>query len=175
MSCNSVWWCRQPRYLRPSWFSILFFQMSFHGHTDYIHCVTIRPSGQQFLSASEDGTVRLWGRWPRPSVVHFMRGGAGSFIHSGYFYSTSSSPLLLRGTPNYSIYIVLELTCRTATGNYEWRTCPRSLRGVRHRTYHWAITPHVRSATMSNGSSRNRCPQNCFLAVLWTGWWLNLW
>jgi len=26
-----------------------------------------------------------------------------SFIHSRYFYSTSSSPLLLRGTPDYSI------------------------------------------------------------------------
>ena|SRR6218665_718577 len=25
-----------------------------------------------------------------------------SFIHSGHFYSTSSSPLLLRGAPNYS-------------------------------------------------------------------------
>jgi len=24
-----------------------------------------------------------------------------SFIHSGYFYSASSSPLLLRGSPNY--------------------------------------------------------------------------
>jgi len=26
-----------------------------------------------------------------------------SFIHSGYFYSASSSPRLLRGTPNYRI------------------------------------------------------------------------
>src|SRR6218665_2883997 len=36
-----------------------------------------------------------------------------SFIHSGYFYSTSSSPLLLRGTPNYSIDTVSELTRRS--------------------------------------------------------------
>jgi len=30
------------------------------------------------------------------------------FIHSGYFYSASSSPLLLRGTPYYSIDSVSE-------------------------------------------------------------------
>ena len=45
-----------------------------------------------------------------------------SFIHSGYFYSASSSPLLLRGSPNYSIDSLL---CRSShaealcTGNYE--------------------------------------------------------
>jgi len=30
------------------------------------------------------------------------------FIHSGYFYSTSSSPLLLIGGPDYSIDTVSE-------------------------------------------------------------------
>jgi len=33
-----------------------------------------------------------------------------SFIHSGYFYRAFSSPLLLRGTPDYSIDAVPELT-----------------------------------------------------------------
>ena len=45
-----------------------------------------------------------------------------SFIHSGYFYSTSSNPQLLRGAPDYSIDIVTtvsELTRRSATGNCE--------------------------------------------------------
>src|SRR6218665_1722224 len=37
------------------------------------------------------------------------------FIHSGYFYSASSSLLLLRGAPNYRIYTVSELTRRSAT------------------------------------------------------------
>src|SRR6218665_1318946 len=32
-----------------------------------------------------------------------------SCIHSGYFYSVSSSPLLLRGVPNYSTDTVSEL------------------------------------------------------------------
>jgi len=52
-----------------------------------------------------------------------------SFIHSGYFYSASSSPLLLRGAPDYSIDTVSKLTRRSATGNCKWRTCPRSLHG----------------------------------------------
>ena len=42
-----------------------------------------------------------------------------SFIHSGYFYSASSSSLLLRGAPDYSIDTVSELTRRCDTGNYE--------------------------------------------------------
>jgi len=39
------------------------------------------------------------------------------------------SALLLRGAPDYSNDIVSELTCLSATGNCEWRTCIRSLRG----------------------------------------------
>src|SRR6218665_2319335 len=50
-----------------------------------------------------------------------------SLIHSGYFYSASSSPLLLRDAPDCSIDTVSELTRRSATGNCERRTCPRSL------------------------------------------------
>jgi len=42
-----------------------------------------------------------------------------NFIHSGYFYSAFSSPLLLRGIPDYSIDTVSELTRRSPTGNYE--------------------------------------------------------
>ena len=40
-----------------------------------------------------------------------------SFIHSKYFYSASSSPLLLRGATDYSIDSISELTRRSATGN----------------------------------------------------------
>ena len=43
-----------------------------------------------------------------------------SFIHSVYFYSASSSPLLLRGAPDdYSIDTVMELTHLSATGKCE--------------------------------------------------------
>ena len=58
-----------------------------------------------------------------PEDSHF------SFIHSGYFYSASASPLLLRGAPDNSTDTLSELTHRSATGNCEWRTCPRSVRG----------------------------------------------
>jgi len=88
-----------------------------------------------------------------------------SFIHSRHFYSASSGPLLLRGAPDYSTDTVLELTCSSATGNYEWRNFPRCLRGgligirtcdlpdarhrtydlpdARHRTDHRDTTPHM--------------------------------
>jgi len=78
-----------------------------------------------------------------------------SFVHSRYFYSASSSPLILRVTPDYSIDTVSELTHRSSTGNCERRTCQRWLRGswsgiqkcdhpdARHRTYHWTTTPSL--------------------------------
>src|SRR6218665_3980362 len=47
------------------------------------------------------------------------------FIHPGYFYSTSSSPLLLRGAPN-TARIRCRSSRRSATGNCEQRPCPRS-------------------------------------------------
>src|SRR6218665_2496461 len=54
-------------------------------------------------------------------------------IHSGYFYSTSSSPLglLLRGAPDTKrdrAYCV-RVSRRSETDNCELRACPRSLRG----------------------------------------------
>jgi len=49
------------------------------------------------------------------------------FIHSGNFYSASSSPLL-RGAPDHTTDTVSEFTRRSATGYCKWRTCPRSIR-----------------------------------------------
>src|SRR6218665_143129 len=42
-----------------------------------------------------------------PFVHSFIH---SSFIHSGYFYNVPSSPLLLRGAPDYSIHTVPEFT-----------------------------------------------------------------
>jgi len=60
---------------------------------------------------------------------HFMKVTAEIFIFQSYpyhsffpdinFYSASSNPLLLRGTPDYSIDAVSELTCESATGKCE--------------------------------------------------------
>ena len=68
----------------------------------------------------------LWCRtahWPWKVHMH------GSFIYSGYFYSNSTSPLLFRGAPVYSIDIVLELTRLREQAITNWWTCPRSLHG----------------------------------------------
>ena len=68
-------------------------------------------------------------QWP---IIHhvMMLSKCDSFIHSRYSCSATSSPLLLRGASDYRIDTVSKLTrSRSATGNCEWRTCPRSLRG----------------------------------------------
>jgi len=44
---------------------------------------------------------------------------SGLMIHSGCFCSTFSSPLLLRGAPDYSKYTVSQLTCQSSTGYCE--------------------------------------------------------
>jgi len=63
------WWCIyccvQILYSNDTWnvmSKMLWLQTSLRGHSDYIHCVALRSNAQQCLSASEDGTVRLWGR-----------------------------------------------------------------------------------------------------------------
>src|SRR6218665_1626495 len=62
-------------------------------------------------------------RWPDLSTISdvaLIHSFIHSFIHSlmccGYFYSASSSPLLLRGIPDYSNDTVSELTRRSAAG-----------------------------------------------------------
>ena len=44
----------------------------------------------------------------RQKGILISKGSLHSFIHSGYFYSASSSPLLLRGAPDYSTDTVSE-------------------------------------------------------------------
>src|SRR6218665_3299549 len=50
-----------------------------------------------------------------------------SFIHSGHFYSTSSSPLYYSGALPTQHGYCAGVSRRSATGNCELRTCPRSL------------------------------------------------
>jgi len=67
-----------------------------------------------------------------------------SFIHSGYFYSASSSPLLLRGAPDYSIDTVLELTRWSATGIYELKDLPKA--PMWRLTWNLSLRPSGRKA-----------------------------
>ncbi|KAF5946657.1 hypothetical protein HYC85_016885 [Camellia sinensis] len=35
-------------------------KMVFKGHSDYLHCIVARNSGNQIITGSEDGTARIW-------------------------------------------------------------------------------------------------------------------
>ncbi|XP_042479667.1 probable ATP-dependent RNA helicase ddx6 [Macadamia integrifolia] len=35
-------------------------KMVFRGHSDYLHCIVARKSGNQIITGSEDGTARIW-------------------------------------------------------------------------------------------------------------------
>ena len=70
-----------------------------------------------------------------------------------YLYSASQCMSLSEAHPTTSLSIdrptVSELTRRSATGNCEWRTCPKSLSSgwsdpppEGTESYHWATTPH---------------------------------
>ena len=45
---------------------------SLRGHKDYVHCVTLRSNGKECLSASEDGSVRLWDIRCPGEAVHII-------------------------------------------------------------------------------------------------------
>ena len=49
-----------------------------------------------------------FGKMPVPPGVHLVGRNIHSFIHSGHFYSAPSSPLPLRGAPDYSTDTVSE-------------------------------------------------------------------
>jgi len=86
------------------------------------------------------------------------------FIHSGYFYSASSSPLLLRCS-------------RHSTDNVsEWRTFPRSLRGgcvASPCLSRCLYSNHCRCRNLSaepfGPSSRTSCDHNCMSILFWLG------
>ena len=48
----------------------------FHGHTDHINSVKMSPDGNEIVSASKDGTIRLWN----------MNGKCVRIFHFGYKY-----------------------------------------------------------------------------------------
>ncbi len=37
------------------------FQSVLQGHSDYVHCVSVREREAEILSGGEDGAVRIWG------------------------------------------------------------------------------------------------------------------
>ena len=77
-----------------------------------------------------------------------------SFIHSDYFYSASSSPLLLRGAPDTARTLCLSFTpkrhrqlrvkglTKVPTWQLEWDSNHRPS-DERRRIYQWSTTPHM--------------------------------
>ncbi|KAL4223675.1 THO complex subunit 6 [Mactra antiquata] len=45
---------------------------SFSGHKDYVHCVCTKNSGRECVSASEDGTVRIWDCRVGGEAIHVL-------------------------------------------------------------------------------------------------------
>lgn len=42
---------------------VLCLQTVLQGHSDYVHCVTVREREAEILSGGEDGAVRVWGEF----------------------------------------------------------------------------------------------------------------
>ncbi|KAL5016789.1 hypothetical protein ScPMuIL_006378 [Solemya velum] len=46
--------------------------VSLSGHEDYIHCVATKNKGRECVSASEDGTIRIWDSRTEGEAVHII-------------------------------------------------------------------------------------------------------
>ena len=100
------------------------------------------------------------------------------FIHSFYFYSTSSSPLPHRCTealPTQRGHCV-GVSRRSATGNCEWRTCLSGIRthdpsDERWWNYQSAATPH--NVGILHCTNESRHSESAFIQrLLWPGPWI---
>src|SRR6218665_813450 len=91
------------------------------------------------------------------------------FIHSGYFYSAPSSPLLLRGAHDYSKDTVPEFHAEApqATAVKDLPKCPRSLRGgySGNQTHDPPVESHRLNqyATTSHSDSEKCTPLRVFV------------
>ena len=94
----------------------MIFQSTFKGHTDYIQCLGLKEKKNQFLSGSEDGTVRVWGKNSqiiRNLKLTLSRRGVGEeaesaradfkcrYLNNGYSYNSNISRLFLETQLQY--------------------------------------------------------------------------
>uniref|UniRef100_A0A667XBY3 THO complex 6 n=1 Tax=Myripristis murdjan TaxID=586833 RepID=A0A667XBY3_9TELE len=77
------------------------FKSVLHGHTDYIHCLSIREREGEILSGGEDGAVRIWGEQScaRPQY--------GKWISC---LTTDSDWMLCGGGPSLSLWHLRSLS-----------------------------------------------------------------
>lgn len=48
-------------------------QLVLQGHSDYIHCLTVREREGEILSGGEDGAVRIWGNLLASSLANLLQ------------------------------------------------------------------------------------------------------
>ncbi|KAK3083651.1 hypothetical protein FSP39_000796 [Pinctada imbricata] len=80
------------------------FQLS--GHTDYIHDLAVKKNNSLYASASEDGTVRLWGR------CGCVRPELGSWLGCVAIESNDDW-LVCGGGPRMSVWHLRSMSCTT--------------------------------------------------------------
>ena len=81
-----------------------------------------------------------------------MHGGRFTFIHFGYFYSASSSPLLFRGVSDYSIHTVsLQTTMREGLAQGSYVTAMVRLEPATFRTQGTEPTTESLRLTLQTG------------------------
>uniref|UniRef100_A0A7N9AU45 THO complex 6 n=1 Tax=Mastacembelus armatus TaxID=205130 RepID=A0A7N9AU45_9TELE len=75
------------------------FKSVLQGHSDYIHCVSVREREAEILSGGEDGAVRIWGDCARPQY--------GKWISC---LTTDSDWMLCGGGPSLSLWHLRSLS-----------------------------------------------------------------
>uniref|UniRef100_H2S0Z4 THO complex 6 n=1 Tax=Takifugu rubripes TaxID=31033 RepID=H2S0Z4_TAKRU len=67
------------------------FKSVLQGHTDYVHCVSVREREAEILSGGEDGAVRIWGEWTPLQVL--LQTGSERFVTSVVSRRQSDGPV----------------------------------------------------------------------------------
>uniref|UniRef100_A0A8D3DDW8 THO complex subunit 6-like n=1 Tax=Scophthalmus maximus TaxID=52904 RepID=A0A8D3DDW8_SCOMX len=75
------------------------FKSVLQGHSDYVHCVSVRDRESEILSGGEDGAVRMWGDCARPQY--------GKWISC---LTTDSDWMLCGGGPSLSLWHLRSLS-----------------------------------------------------------------
>lgn len=75
-------------------------QSVFRGHSDYIHCLSVREREGEVLSGSEDGAVRMWGEY-RVTIQQFQLPRDSTFSHFKNSFSARIPHFPSPKTPNH--------------------------------------------------------------------------
>uniref|UniRef100_A0A8C4DS97 THO complex 6 homolog n=1 Tax=Dicentrarchus labrax TaxID=13489 RepID=A0A8C4DS97_DICLA len=85
------------------------FKLVLQGHSDYVHCVSVREREAEILSGGEDGAVRIWGDvgYFHPGFCLCARPQYGKWISC---LTTDSDWMLCGGGPSMSLWHLRSLS-----------------------------------------------------------------